>query len=300
MVRATILLSTFALALAIALPAGTAQTSARQLAVSITRGGDSEIYVIREDGFALRQLTRNAASDYFPVWSPDGKRLLFVSDRDGDDELYVATASGAAVRQLTRNRGVDTTPAWSPDGRRIVFASNRAGGEHELYVVNADGTSLRRLTNTSRIVMDTTPSWSPDGRWIVFASNRLGYFNMDLYRVRPDGKGLRRLTFTRGSERRPGDEGTPAWSPDGTQIAFSTNRDGQQELYVMAADGKSQRRVTRAPGRDDILPRWSPDGSTIAYLGTPLPHGASAVYVIDPDGSGHRKVRTGSDPSWRP
>ena len=160
---------------------------------------------------------------------------------------------------------------------------------------------LPTLTNIDdRVVIDTTPSWSPDGGWIVFASNRLRYFNMELYRVRPNGTGLQRLTFTPGSERRPGDEGTPAWSPDGRRIAFATNRDGQQEIYVMNADGSDQRRLTRAPRRDDILPRWSPDGEAIAYVGRRLPNGSSAVYAISVDGRGDRRVVKGGDPSWRP
>ena len=278
------------------------EAGTRTLALASRGSGKAEILVVREDGKRLRQLTRNGAADYFPVWSPDRRRLAFVSDRDGDDDIYVMDADGRNVRQLTRDRRdarlQDAMPAWSPDGRRIAFASNRTGGELELYMMNADGTNVRRLTRTKTWVMDGTPAWSPDGRLILFATNRHGYFNMELYTMRPDGTGLRRLTRTGGSDGNPKDEGTPEWSPDGSRIAFATNRDRQQEIYVMDADGKNQRRVTRATGRDDILPRWSPDGGTIAYVGT-TPAGISSVYLVDAEGGASRKLSVGSDPSWR-
>ena len=257
----------------------------------------SDIVVIRDNGAVVRRLTGGRAVDYFPSWSPDGSRLVFVSNRDGDDELYVMRADGSQLRQLTHNKAVDTTPAWSPDGRSIAFASNQAGGEHKLYVVRASGGTPRRLLGGRRTVFDIAPAWSPNGKLIAFASNRAGYFNSDIWVVGSDGRGLRRLTRTAGSESKPGDEGTPAWSPDGRSIAFATNRDLQQEIYVMSADGSGVRRLTRAPLRDDILPRWSPDGKTIAYTGA---RGPSSIYLVPAAGGASRRLVAGSDAAWRP
>lgn len=296
------LLLTPVLVAAVAVAAGSAATAAGdELAVSLPSGATTDVVVVGIDGRVVRRLTSDRrASDYFPVWSPDGRRVVFVSNRDGDDELFVMSANGSGLRQLTRNRAVDTTPAWSPDGRSLVFASNRAGGEHKLYVLRVDTGSARQLTRGPRTAFDVAPSWSSDGKLIAFASNRAAYANSDIWLVRPDGTALRRLTRTPGSESRPGDEGTPAFSPDGRRIAFSTNRDRQQEIYVMDADGTDARRLTRAPGRDDILPRWSPDGRSLAFTGTPFPQGRPSVYIAPASGGAVRRVTAGGDASWRP
>ena len=281
--------------------AASAAPTVPELAVSRPSGATTDLVVVSVDGRIVRRLTSDRrTSEYFPVWSPDGRRLVFVSNRDGDDELFLMNANGSGLRQLTRNRAVDTTPAWSPDGRSLVFASNRAGGEHKLYLLRLNPGSARPLTTGPRTAFDIAPSWSPDSRLIAFASNRAAYANSDIWLVRPNGTGLRRLTRTAGSESHPGDEGTPAFSPDGRRIAFSTNRDRQQEIYVMDADGTGVRRLTRAPGRDDILPRWSPDGRSIAFTGTPFPQGQPSVYVVPAAGGAVRRLTAGGDASWRP
>jgi TolB protein len=182
-------------------------------------------------------------------------------------------ADGRNVRQLTRDRRgartADTQPDWSPDGRRIAFASNRAAGELELYVMSADGGNVRRITHTKPFVIDADVV--ADGKLIAFASTRAAYFNSELCVVRPDGSGVRRLTHTAGSDDRPQDEATPVIGHRmGSGSRSRPNRDRQQEIYVMDADGTHQRRLTRVLLRDDILPRWSPVGGTIAFVSTTI------------------------------
>jgi Tol biopolymer transport system component len=265
------------------------------LVLTSDRDGDSELY-LRNRSDRLRRLTRNHGADFAPAWSPDGRRIAFVSDRDGDEDIYVMNVADGGMRQLTRNRRAsDGAPAWSPDGARLAFASTRGGGESDIYVMNADGTHPRRLTQSP--VVDHTPAWSPDGRQIAFTSIRDGDSSPQIYLMRPNGRGLRRLTSIRD-----GDNSGPAWSPDGTRIAFSSNRHGSQEIYVMRADGSRQARLTRND-RDDTFPRWSPDGSRIVFTGDTGIR-SSALFTIDADGSAQRQLTRGvhSDffADWQP
>ncbi len=161
--------------------------------------GDYEIHVMDADGSDVRQLTASPREDWQPSWSPDGKHIVFTSVRTGDWEIYVMDSDGANVHQLTERPGVDWTPDWSPDGQQIVFASNGIPGVIEvadeavldkpettpwdIYVMNPDGSSVKRLTDDPG--NDIEPTWSPDGKYIAFASDRSG--PLEVYVMNADG-----------------------------------------------------------------------------------------------------------------
>jgi TolB protein len=282
-----------------------AETPPRELVFARGEPSKSELFVIREDGSGLRRLTRNAVGDYGPSWSPDGKRILFASNRDGDDELYVMDANGRNVRQLTRNRGrADLTGQWSPDGRWIAFASDRARpGEHEIYVMRANGTGARRLVRTVNRPgwqdAQFSPAWSPDGNRIIF-SMTVSEGNPELFVAGVDGRGLRRLTFTRGDSETFGDDTMPDWARDGRSVVFVSNREGRSsDVWVMNASGARQRPVARRPGADDWHPRYSPDGRKIAFAQL-TPSGGGHIWLMNADGSGATRLGPGVEPSWRP
>ena len=153
---------------------------------------------------------------------------------------------------------LNINPSWSPDGRFVVFETRRHG-EPQIYVMEADGSGLRRLTRNAS--SDTHPVWTPDGREIVFDSHRDGTWN--LHAIRPDGTGERQLTF-------PGDVRTkafarhPAISPDGRKVAFDSDRDGREQVYVMDLKTGATGRLTHADAHEGHA-AWSPDGGTIWF-----------------------------------
>jgi len=257
----------------------------RQIAFTSTRDGNYEIYVMRADGGGVTRLTNNSRVDAAPTWSPDGKKIAFVSSRGyGDDrnfDIYVMNADGSGVVRLTTNVAGDAIPAWSPDGSRIAFVSNRDGNV-EIYVMSATGGAATRLTTNGAI--DISPAWSPDSSQIVFTSNRSGN-NFEIYVMNANGTGVTRLT-TNGAV-----DSSPAWSPDGSKIAFSSNRDGNFEIYVMYSNGTGATRLT-TNGAADVSPAWSPDGSKIAFSSNRIASLNFEIYVMNADGSGATRLTT--------
>ena len=121
-----------------------------QIAFVSDRDGNGEIYVMDTDGKNQRNLTNHPAGDTAPAWSPDGRRIAFVSTRRrGTSDIYVMDAKGRNVQRLTDHPESDDQPAWSPNGRKIAFSSNR-DGNWEVYVMDTDGKNQRNLTNHPR------------------------------------------------------------------------------------------------------------------------------------------------------
>jgi TolB protein len=260
---------------------------------SSDRDGDAEVYRSLADG-RIRQLTHNDVEDDQPVWSPDGRRIAFVSTRDGNAEVFVVDADGSDLVQVTDTATTpdgaevrNDSPAWSPDGRTLAFTSNRDDPEGEVYRVAADGTRLQRLT-TNPFVTDNAPAWSPDGRYLVYAVMPPAD-DADLHRMRPDGSRIRQLTDTPDV-----DESTPEYSPDGRTIAFSRFDllADERDLATMRATGGPARPLTGEPDRDDWYPRWTADGRQVAFWAH---DGArSTTWLVDRDGTDVRQLTPGT------
>ena len=267
-----------------------------------------DLAVVGADGSGRRVLVDTAGMQLDADWSPDGGLVAYRDSRAGlnvNDEIYVVGADGSDERNLTRHPGNDWSPAWSPDGRRIAFASDREG-ELRIFVVDADGSGVRRVTE----IWGEYPAWSPDGRQIAFASfaggtGPTGDPNYDLFVIGVDGSGLRRLTQSRAYDM------YPTWSPDGESIAFESTRatpagfepppydlerTADFDVFVIPAGGGEAVNVTRDPARLQKFPDWSPDGRWLAV------DEEGEVAFAAADGSGMRRVGglTGGFPAWAP
>ncbi len=196
---------------------------------------------VNADGAGQTRLTNNQVADLYPVFSPDGAHIAFMSRRDGDDEVYVMNADGSGQVRLTNNPANESPLDWSPDGQRILFRSDR-NGNADIYSMAVDGSAQTRLTDSA--ADDSAASFAPDGQKITFVSNRDGHSN--IYIMHADGTGVTQLTTFS-----VGDITDTRWSPDAKHIAFVSTQDGNQEIYVINADGSGQTRLTHNPGIDE-------------------------------------------------
>lgn len=278
--------------------ANRAQNTDTGIAFMSNRSGNGEIYLMDPDGKRVRRLTEHPQYDAVPAWSPDGRKIIFMSFRDKDrfpesgGEIYVMNPDGTNLINLTqspeRSDGIST---WSPDGKQIAFQAfgifNKGGPyQGDIWVMDTDGGNPRNLTNHH--ASDLGPDWSPDGRQIAFSSYRdrawefEAWDNYDIYVMNADGTNLINLT------KHPAKDYAPDWSPDGRQIAFASNRDGNREVYVMNADGTNLINLTKHPASDGG-PDWSPDGQQIVFVSGRDKRNDndknSEIYVMNADGA---------------
>jgi len=197
-----------------------------------------EIFSMDITGGGLKQLTKNIGSLYGPELSPNGERVVFANSGGG---LWLMKPDGKNAHRISDRDDID--PTWSPDGSRIAFASSRAG-DRQLFVMNADGSNIRPVTDLNN--MGGRSTWSPDGTKLAFYRGPAGDHN--IYVISVDGTGLTQLTDS-------GDNLGPSWSPDGNWIAFTSFRDGNNEIYIIHPDGTGATRLTNN-SISDWQPRW--------------------------------------------
>jgi Tol biopolymer transport system component len=260
------------------------------------------------DGSDVRKVAFDPAGPEFDgAWSPDGEWIVYRDSTRGineDDEIVVAAADGSERRNITNDPANDWGPDWSPDGTTIVFNSDREGGALRGYLVDPDGSDLRRLEIDSWVEY---PSFSPDGGEIVFMGDDGGDYEIFIADVATGA--TRQLTDS------PGGDGWPVWSPDGSTIALTSERDDcsflppdqecwksgepndpYRDVWVMDPDGSNPRRVSAELAQ---FVAWSPDSRYLLVSGR-------ALYVVRPDGTGRLELRAdgivrplGGIPDWR-
>ncbi|HMG72798.1 MAG TPA: PKD domain-containing protein, partial [Pyrinomonadaceae bacterium] len=211
---------------------------------------------------------------FLPLMPQSGSsKIVFASNRDGSMQIYVMNADGSGQTRLTYSGANDDYPRWSPSGSKIVFQSDRDNpdtGFFDIYVMNADGSGQTRLTTDPND--DSAAVWSPDGSKIAFQSAR-NSVNYQIYVMNADGSGQMEITGNTTDDtgnNNMGSNGQPAWCPDGTKIAFTSDRDdpGTPSVYVMNVSGLNQTRLTFDYGTRDEQPAWSPNGAKLAFVST--------------------------------
>jgi erythromycin esterase-like protein/dipeptidyl aminopeptidase/acylaminoacyl peptidase len=258
-----------------------------------------------------------------PVPTPFGGGtgiLLFSSYRGGESDLYLLDVAAAldgtgedAIQRLTDDAERVNQPAWSSDGRLVAYTRRREGKYREIWALRV-ADALTGAHKPVRLVshfraLDSEPAWSPDGRQIAFTSSQdsdvdlddEAGIRLDVYLASLDDSDQVRLTGDEAQAFAIAWNTSPAWSPDGGQIAFQTNRDGNNEIYIMAANGSAVRNLTRHPA-SDASPAWSPDGTTIAFVSDR--DGNEEIYLVGVDGNGLQRLThhpgTDKSPAWSP
>lgn len=263
--------------------------------------GISQIFKMNADGSDVQQITDTGIEDTYPEISPDGQRIVFVRrDMESgslDNEIWVMDIDGSNQERLTDNPVSDIRPAWSPDGTQIVFES-AFEGSISIFVVDADGGTPQAITDDEG--NDHSATWSED-HGIAFVSDRQGDDSADIYVVQPDGTGLDILIDAAD------DNGInlfePAWSPDGTRIAYQGFSSlGAAHVFVANADGSSADYITSSE-LSARQPSWSPDGENIAFTNIAGGNSPHAIWAARADGSQVLKLMDdeadeSSFPSW--
>ena len=250
------------------------------------RSGSSELWVMDWNGSNPKQLTKHGSIALGPAWAPDGKKLIFTSylrgtpalfelipqegylkmlrdqggvnssadfspdgsqvafssSEDGNVDIYVMPSGGGTPRRLTSARGIDTQPAWAPNGRQIAFTSTRAGSP-QIYIMDSDGSNVRRLSFEGQFHDEA--SWAPDGTRIVCTTRDSGTFQIAT---------IDTITGARTVLPGPGNNESPVFSPDGSMLAFSSDRTGTPQIFITDADGVPHQLTTEGT---NYSPAWT-------------------------------------------
>lgn len=247
--------------------------------------------IMDSDGGNHRFITNGQALALSPRFSPDYKKIVYVSYLNDRVRVFVYDVAAGTQKLVTESRNPTFAPRWSPDGTQILY-SMAVAGNTDIYRIAADGGTPRRLTDNPGI--DVGGSFSPDGSRIVFESDRSG--GQQLYVMNADGSNQQRISFGGGRYA------TPEWSPRGDLIAFTRMGGGEFRIGVMSPSGGGERFLTN--DWQDEAPTWSPNGRVLQFFRTsPGREGKSSLWQVDLTGINLRRLPTpvdGSDPSWGP
>jgi TolB protein len=252
-----------------------------------------EVWVADYDGANELRITNSRDLNINPSWSHDARTIAYSAYRaNNPPEILLSFITTGVLQNLTKGRLRDGSylPVFSPDGKRIAFAATAEGASsQDIYVINVDGTNLRRVTTHPDI--DTTPTWSPSGTQIAFTSNRTG--RPQIYIMNADGGGVQRLDIPDGEA----DRATWAPSPH-NEIAYTARNGPGYDIKVYDFASRTTRQLTFSEGSNEA-PAYSPSGRHLAFSSTRS--GPMQIFTIGRDGNGLRQVtRSGNNqtPDW--
>jgi TolB protein len=254
---------------------------------------DGKLYsliVADQDGYNEYKVMESRDPIMSPAWSPDSRRIAYVSFEGDRSSIFVQTLRTGNRIQVSARAGVNGAPAFSPDGRKLVVTLSDADGNLDIYTLDIATRETRRIT-THRAI-DTEGSWSPDGRWIYFTSDRSG--GPQVYRVSANGGAAERVTFEGSYNARP------RMSPDGSKLAMVHLQNGNYRIAVM--DLESRDLLVLSAGRQDESPSFAPNSDTLIYATRAGQNGV--LESVTADGLIRQRLKSGDgdvrEPVWSP
>lgn len=250
-----------------------------------------ELFVADADGENAQRIAESSLPLMSPAWSPDGRRLAYVSFEGNQSAIYVQTLRTGTRERVSMRAGHNGAPVFSPDGRKLALVLSQGEGNFDIYTLDLGTQRFTRLTESAAI--DTEPAWSPDGETIYFTSDRAG--GPQIYRVPATGGRAERVTFENPYNARP------RVSPDGTMLAFVTRFD--RNFRIATLDLRNGLMTTLTDGRLDESPDFAPNGAVVIYA--TVERGSGVLASVTTDGRVHQRIASPGygdvrEPAWSP
>lgn len=248
------------------------------------------LIVADQDGYNENKIMESNDPIMSPAWSPDSRRIAYVSFEGNHSSIFVQTLRTGNRIQVSNRSGVNGAPSFSPDGRKLAVTLSDADGNLDIYTIDINTRQTQRIT-THRAI-DTEGSWSPDGRYIYFTSDRSG--GPQIYRVSSGGGTAERVTFEGGYNARP------RMSPDGEKLAMVHRQNGNYRIAVM--DLKRKDLLVLSAGQQDESPSFAPNSDTLIYATRSGRNGV--LESVTADGLIRQRLKSGAgdvrEPVWSP